>query len=330
MLKVLIIGLGSIGMRHLRLLSEIDNFDVICFRSGKRKYLPDFHEKYGIEIFESLDRAIDEKPDFAIIANPTALHLETALSLAYAEVPFLIEKPVADRMEGLNELKKVVLGKNLPVMVGFQLRHHPDYKHLVRVVNSGAIGIPLYLHGCVGQYLPDWHPQDDYRQSYSAKKELGGGVILDLCHEIDIANSIFGKVVSVSCVSGKYSDLEIETEDMADIIMEHRNNRISHLHLNYLERGYEWRTRVMGTLGSVIWDYGRGYVEIKRKDGTKTRWTDADCLDRDWLFRTQLKQWLEVLEGKTKSEVDLETGIEVTQVALAARRSSNQKKQIRL
>ena len=327
-MKTLIIGLGSIGRRHLRVLTEIAKIEIVCLRSGKGASLMEPDQNCGNKTFKSLDQAIHERPDFAIIANPTGLHVETALALARAGIPFLIEKPVSDRPDGLDLLQKIVLEKNLPVMVGFQLRHHPGYKQLMQLINSGEIGRPLSLQGYVGQYLPDWRPDSNYRQSYSAKKDLGGGVILDLCHEIDIALSVLGPVNRVSCICDHYSDLEIETEDIADITTEHGNKTLSHIHLNYLERGYEWFTRVMGASGTVIWDYGRGHVEIIRKDGTKKCWKDPVDFDRDFLFRAQLKQWVDVLNGRATPEVNLEDGIDVTRIALAAKRSSIEKRHI--
>lgn len=329
-MKVLFIGLGSIGKRHLRLLNETRSVENICWRSGKGRYANAFDAKYNIKVFKDLGQAIQEKPDFAIIANPTALHVETAIAIAKADIPFLIEKPVSDRLEGIEALKKIVQDKNLPVMVGFQMRHHPGYKELIKLINSGEIGQPLNLQGYVGQYLPDWRPDTDYKESYSARKNLGGGVILDLCHEIDIAISILGQVSKVSCFCGHYSDLEIETEDMADITLEHQDRRLSHIHLNYLERNYEWVTRVMGTSGTIVWDYGRGYVEIIRIDGTSKHWKDPVGFERDWLFRDQIKQWLKVLDGRATPVVDLDAGIVVTQVALAAKRSSYEKRHIEL
>lgn len=303
---------------------------ILCCRSGKGHVAEGLDDKYGIKIFNKLDQAIDETPDFAIISNPTGLHVKTALALANAGIPFLMEKPVSDRLDELDRLQKTVSAKDLPVAVGFQLRHHPGYKQLLQLIDAGEIGRPLNLQGYVGQYLPGWRPSDDYRQSYSARKELGGGVILDLCHEIDIATSILGEVAKVSCVCGHYSDLEIETEDTAEITMEHRGKRVSHLHLNYLERNYEWVTRVMGTLGTVIWDYGRGYVEIFRRDGKTQRWNDPDGFERDWLFRDQLRRWLDVLKGKATPAVSLEAGIDVTQICVAAKRSSLEKRHIEL
>ncbi len=329
-MKALFIGLGSIGKRHLRILNQIKSVENICWRSSKGRRSGDLERKYGIKTFKDLERALEEKPNFAIISNPTSLHVETALSIARADIPFLIEKPVSDRLEGIETLKKVVDEKNLPVLVGFQLRHHPGYKKLLQLISSGEIGQPLSLQGYVGQYLPDWHPDDDYRLSYSAKKDLGGGVILDLCHEIDIAISILGDVFKVSCFCDHFSDLEIETEDMADIILEHQGRKLSHMHLNYIERNYEWVTRVMGTLGTAIWNYGRGYVKIIRPDSTSNCWNDPDGFERDWLFLDQMKHWLEVVDGKTIPAVNLDAGIAVTRIALAAKRSSEKKRHIEL
>lgn len=329
-MKALLIGLGWIGRRHLRILKEMLPIKIYCHRSGKGPAPTAPSNDSEVEHIYSIEESIAKKPDFGIISSPTALHLETALILARAGIPFLIEKPVSDRLDGLDTLQNIVQEKNLPVMVGFQLRHHPGYKQLIQSINSGEIGQPLSLQGYVGQYLPDWHPDAEYRKSYSARKELGGGVILDLCHEIDIATSILGDVRKVSCMCGHYSDLEIETEDMADITMEHENRAISHIHLNYIERGYEWVTRITGALGTIIWDYGRGYVEVRRSDGTSERWNDPDGFKRDWLFRDQLINWLKVLDGKDTPEVDLADGINVTRIALAAKRSSEQSRHIEL
>ena len=324
------VGLGSIGNRHIRVLENMIPVKIDCYRSGKGTAHKMSSGQPEIEHSHNMDECIGKKPDFGIIANPTVFHLETALKFAHAGIPFLIEKPVSDRYEGLQSLQKIVLEREIPVLVGFQMRYHPGFRRLSAIIDSGEIGRPLSLQGYVGQYLPDWQPKEDYRKKYSARKDLGGGVILDLCHEIDIAMAIMGEVVRVSCICDHYSDLEIETEDMADISMEHKNRGISHIHLNYLERGYEWVTRVMGTNGTATWDCGRGYVEIVRSDGTSERWNDPHGFERDWLFRDQLINWLKVLDGKDTPEIDLVDGINVTRVALAAKRSSEQSRHIEL
>ena len=207
-------------------------------------------------------------------------------------------------------------------MVGFQLRHHPGYKKMLRLIDDNEIGRIVHLQGYVGQFLPNWRPGKDYRDCYSAKKIYGGGVILDLCHELDIILSVAGNVESINCCCGKYSDLEIATEDVAEISMIHEKKAMSHIHLNYLEPGYKWSTRIIGTLGSINWDMGNGFVEIIKYDGTIKRWDDPNGFDRDWLFIKQMNQWLEVLKGKEEPVADLETGIKVMRLCIDAKRSA--------
>jgi len=209
-------------------------------------------------------------------------------------------------------------------MVGFQLRFHPGYRRLMEIIRSGRIGRVLHLHGYVGQYLPDWRPGRDYRTGYSAQRSLGGGVVLDLCHEIDLALSIQGTVDRVACLAGRFSDLAIDTEDMADLVLRHQDRALSVIHLNYLERVYVWTTRVTGELGSAVWDYGQGFLELQLADGTRERWENPAGFDRDTLFREQMRRWLEVLDGQAAPEVDLRQGIYVTRVALAARAAAEE------
>ena len=153
-------------------------------------------------------------------------------------------------------------------------------------------------------------------------------MILDLCHEIDIAISLMGPVEKVSCLCGRTSNLEIDTEDLADITLIHRDGGQSNIHLNYLERNYEWTTRITGEKGSIIWDYGRGYVELLLPNHDPKRWDNPIGFERDSLFRAQFKRWLSVLNQKTRETVSLEEGIEVTRISILAKQSSEEKRSI--
>lgn len=325
-MKVLFIGLGSIGKRHLRLLKELGSVEIIAYRSGTGER----NQDKEIKNFADLNKAINDKPDFAIIANPTSMHVDVALELAKAGIPFLIEKPVSDRIANLPILEKTVKERNLPAMVGYQLRFHPGYQKLREIIQSGKIGNPLILHGYAGQYLPEWRPDTDYRQSYSAKEELGGGVILDLSHEIDLAVSLMGTPISVACLAGRCSQLDIETEDFANLQLRHEDDRYSFIHLNYLERSYTWWTRVTGIEGSVLWDYSKGWVQIETAKGTREQWKVPDPSERDILYLEQLKYFLDVLSNKARPLVDLSEGITITKIAVAAKKSAQEQKSISL
>lgn len=329
-MKALIVGLGSIGTRHLRILTELLDVQIFGIRRTQTTTESFPEDRTNFRFFDSLKEAVDAKPDFAVVSNPTCLHVETALILAEAGIPFLIEKPISDRLSGMEDLLRLVTARHVPTMVGFQLRFHPNYVKMIEIINSGLIGRLLHMHGYVGQYLPEWRPERDYRSCYSARRVQGGGVILDLCHEIDLALSILGRVDSISCMAGRFSDLEIDTEDMADIVMRHHERKLSMIHLNYLERSYVWQTRVVGENGSIIWDYAQGYLELHLSDGTRERWENPPGFERDDIFRDQMRCWLDVLEGKAIPKVDLDQGIYVTKVALAAKTSAAEMRHITL
>jgi predicted dehydrogenase len=328
-MKALVVGLGSIGRRHIRCLRNIANAEIIALDIKPLSREDEFVNQFGIQQVENLSAAIAMSPAFAIIATPTAYHLETAQLLAEKGIPFFIEKPVSHSMTGLERLQKTIDEKHLSVLVGFQMRHHPGYQTIMQWISEGRIGEPLCCHGYVGQYLPDWRPGIDYRTNYSARPEMGGGVILDLCHQIDITLSIMGKAVSVSSMCNKISDLEIESEDVANILLEHQDNMgISHIHLNYLERTYEWYTRISGTEGTIIWDYGKGTAFFQRYDKSKIEYQVPKDYNRDVLYINQMQHWLNVVNGTNEPVVPFSQGVAVTAVAVAAKESSRRKRHV--
>ncbi|MGA1866934.1 MAG: Gfo/Idh/MocA family protein [bacterium] len=325
-MKALIVGLGSIGKRHARLLKELMPISIAALDT--RSISCDaFVDKYNISELNSRDHAVSWKPDFAIIANPSAFHADTALWLAKENIPFLIEKPVSTICEGLDILKQVVEKRNLPVMVGFQLRFHPGLVAVQQWINKGELGDILHCLAFVGQYLPNWRPSVDYRNIYSAHRKEGGGVIFDLCHQIDLNLMIMGPCTNVATMKGhSNAELEIDSEDVADILLEHRVGIFSNIHLNYLERNYIWTMHITGTKGSAIWDYGLGVSTLHRSDGTKEEYRLAENFERDHMFSAQLKTWLCVLDGAMLPPVSLRQGIEITQIACACHESYKRKR----
>jgi predicted dehydrogenase len=330
-LNVLIIGLGSIGKRHIRCLRSIVDAKIIALRGRSSRGEDDFVRQFDIVEVEDFQSAWRHDLDFAIIATPTSLHLDLALKIAEAGIPFFLEKPVSHSWEGIDRLQRIVDEKNIPVLVGFQMRHHPGYQNMMKWIAEGRIGKPLCCHGFVGQYLPDWRPGTDYRKSYSATVAMGGGVINDLSHQIDISLSVMGQAETVSGMCGRISDLEIESEDIANILIGHRKGSgFSHIHLNYLERTYEWYTRITGTEGSIIWDYGKGTAHCLRYDRKNVDYRIPGDFNRDTLFTDQMRHWLDVVAGKSEPVVPLSRGIETTAVALAAKASSKEERHITL
>ena len=186
-MKVLMVGLGGIGQRHLRNLRTLlgNEVDIIAYRVRRlsRVITPtlqvdtdrDVEQVYGVRVFGELEAALAEKPDIAFICNPSSLHVPVALACVRAGCDLFIEKPLSGDMEGLPELQELVEGSSRVVMVGYQLRFHPCFLRLQEIVRSGVLGNLLAVRAAVGEYLPGWHRYEDYRQGLCRAGGLGRG-----------------------------------------------------------------------------------------------------------------------------------------------------------
>lgn len=320
MKRALIVGLGSIGMRHLRILQSIESMEIVALRSLREGSSFPAHVGGGVREAYSFAEAISPRPDFAIVATPTSAHLEVCELLAAERVPFLLEKPVSDSLEPARRLARNVEKSGVPVLVGYQLRHHPGFEMTQKMISNGEIGRALHCLGYVGQYLPDWRPGTDYTKNYSAIRSMGGGVVLDLSHEIDLVRSLMGPVTTVSCRSGRVSDLSIDTEDFADILLGHGAAN-SNVHLNCLERSLVWHTHICGEQGSIIWDYGNDFVLLKTPNRPETRWAAPRDFDRNALFKKQMQHFMDVVFGGIPPRVSLRDSIDTLEISLAAMKS---------
>ena len=259
-MRFLICGLGSIGRRHVQNLLHLGQNDLILYRTHKG-LMPD--EEFNMfKVETELEKALDHKPDAAIISNPTALHLNVAIPAVKNGCHVLIEKPISHSMQRIKDLVEVVEKTSRKVLVGFQFRFHPSLKYIKKVIEDDVIGKPLYAHAHWGEYLPVWHPWEDYRRGYSARNDLGGGVVLTLCHPIDYLVWLLGDVLSVQANVGKSSNLEIEVEDHAEAILHFDNGVVGSLHINYFQQPKQQILKIIGTKGTIDWDNEDGTVRV--------------------------------------------------------------------
>jgi predicted dehydrogenase len=320
--RVLIVGCGSIGQRHLaNLRSLVPDVEIVAWHQ-RGLHAAALAARFGLRAVGSLAEGLAARPDFAIVSNPTALHVPVALEAARAGVPLFVEKPLSDRRDGVDELVRTVADKGLPSLTAFNLRFHPGLRQLRSLLTEGRIGRLLGLRAEVGQYLPDWHPDEDYRRGYSARVELGGGVVLDLIHELDYAVWLAGPVRDVMAMTGKLSDLEIETEDLAEIVLRFEGGAIGSVHLDYVQRLPIRGCRLLGSEGVLTWDYFAD--EVRLHDVGSGRWTTfrQDGFERNDMYRAELAHFLDCLAGRAQPVVDLAAGAAVLDLALAARRSA--------
>ena len=190
-MKVVVIGYGSIGKRHVNNLLSLHGLEVIV--CTKRKDT-DFLKKKGCKVFSSFERCLMEKPDIAVIANVTSLHIETAIKLANARCHLFIEKPLSNSMRGVRTLLEQVKKKRLVTLMGCNLRFHDCIRKIKEIISNNEIGRIVSVRVENGSYLPNWHPYEDYRHGYAAREDLGGGVVLTCIHEIDYLYWFFGDV----------------------------------------------------------------------------------------------------------------------------------------
>ncbi|MEE4195740.1 MAG: Gfo/Idh/MocA family oxidoreductase [Anaerolineae bacterium] len=313
-MKFLIAGFGSIGRRHFRNLKALGQNDIVLLRSNRSTL--DTDEIKGVPIENTIEAALAHKPDGVVIANPTALHLDVAIPAAKAGVHILMEKPVSDSLERVDELKNALDESDAQLMVGFQFRFHPGLQKARALLDEGAIGRVLFARAHWGEYLPDWHPWEDYRESYAARKDLGGGVVRTLSHPIDYMRWLLGEVDSVKATTGHFSELELTgVEDMAEMQFRHTNGAISTIHVNYFQRPPKHDLEIIGTKGTIRWDNADGLCRwwTEEQDEWQTELLPAD-FDRNDLFLAETAHFLSLIEGKTTSTCTLHDGLRVQEI----------------
>ena len=235
-MNILFMGLGSIGQRHLRNIRYLRKESKLSAyrRVGNREAIQegavslsrqDFLEAHDVTSTDDLELALESKPDAVIISSPTSLHVSDAMLPLQRGIPTFIEKPISNSFDQARKLEVLCEEQPVTTMVGFQLRFHPLLQELKNRIEAKELGSLCFVEACVGQFLPEWHPYEDYRLSYAARSELGGGVILTLIHEIDYLVWLFGMPKTVYAITGTDTRLTTDTEDIASSLLEYRINK---------------------------------------------------------------------------------------------------------
>ncbi len=335
-MRVLVVGLGGIGQRHLRNLrvllgpeAELSAFRVrglnLTF-TDQLEIEPDTEvgAKYGVQVFQDLADALATKPEIAFICNPTSLHIPVALRLAQEGCHLFIEKPVSHSLEGIEELLAILKIKGLVSMVGYQLRFHPLLLKLREWINDYRLGRIVAVRAEVGEYLPGWHRYEDYRQMYASRADLGGGVVLSQIHEIDYLGWLFGWPHRVFAVGGHLSRLEVDVEDTASLILETTVEGRSipiHLHMDYVQRPPSRTCQVIGDAGKAVMDLRASTATLYDDCGNTLETVSRSGFPRNQLFLDEVSCFLDCVSRRTPSPCNLREGLRSLKVALAAKAS---------
>jgi predicted dehydrogenase len=335
-MKILIMGLGGIGQRHLRNLRKLRGNDLEIMAYDPRPNLPvltdqlkveegaSLEKKYDLRIFPDIEQALAQKPQAAFVCNPTSLHVPAAIRAARAGCALFIEKPLSHNLEQVDELIDLVETHSLVAAIGYQMRFHPCLQRLHELVQEKKVGRILSVRADVGEYLPGWHTYEDYRQGYAARQDLGGGVILSQIHEFDYLYWLLGMPRCVFALGGHLSNLEVDVEDTADILMECVMNGhpipIS-LHQDYLQNPPKRSCEIIGDAGKILVDIRALTVDVFDGQGKSLETSSYKDFQRNQLFLDELNCFLDGMQGKKAPLVTLRDGAQSLRMALAAKES---------
>lgn len=302
--NIAFVGMGSIGKRHLSnvcqlITSKGDSYSIDLYRSSMSRKLP----KEVTALVENqylCNEHVQKKYDMVFITNPTSMHLDTAIKfLPYAKA-FFIEKPVFSD----GEVDAVAIAKldEIPSYVACPLRYNPVLQYVKQNIDLSKV---ISVRAISSSYLPDWRPGQDYRHTYSAHEDLGGGVDIDLIHEWDYLTWIFGMPTQCYGVAGKYSDLEIDSNDTALYVA--KNDRLTfELHLDYFGRKTQRTLDIFTQDDTIQCDIVAGTVTYM-KEGKTIRFNS----DRNAYQMAEIKHFFDIVEGRTENDSNVKHGMKV-------------------
>ena len=327
MTKVLVAGYGSIGRRHVDNFLELKDIQLIVYT--KRNDLQ-LLKKKGVKVSNSLAECLKENPNIGVITNETSLHIPIAIKLAKEGLDLFLEKPLSNSLKDVEKLRAIVKKNKLITQMGCNLRFHPCIKKIKSLIDQQKIGKIISAQVQNYGYLPDH--AEDYRNSYAARKDLGGGVILTQIHEIDYMYWFFQEVENVVSIVGKFSELDVTAEDYVSSLLKFKNKIIGELHMDCFQRPDFKSCKIRGTKGEIYWDSNNNCVNIYNMN--KKRWEIkfdngfSNNLDTYSTYVEELKHFLKCVKHRKETVNDLEQGISTLKIALAIKKASKLMKSV--
>lgn len=308
-MNALVLGCGSIGKRHIQNLVKFDKVKrVFVYTKSKDCFNALDNSSGKIELLKSINAII---PDFALICNETHKHLGNAISLAKRGINIFVEKPLSRSLNNILELKRIVERKKIKFAVGYNLRFLGAIKFVRERLVAKDIGDLYFARIEVGQYLPDWRKSVDYRKSYSARRKKGGGVQLDLSHEIDYMRYFFGDPVAWKVIKTRVSGLEIDSDDIFEGVYRYRNNFICSVHMDYLQAQKKRQIRIVGSQGVITCDLVKMEIRIEKRGKKVCVINDKKYFDINNTYSDELKDFIAAIKFGSRPRCGIEDGIKV-------------------
>ncbi len=331
-MRLLIVGFGSIARRHLRQLKAIDPaFEVAVLRQKTSSAdLGEFQPLVN-RVFLNEAEAMDWQPKAVLVTNPSPFHMPTAINFARIGSHLFVEKPLSDDDDGLDELQQIVMEKKLVLQVGYVLRFMKPFLAIKDFIDAGRMGRIFSLRAAVGQTLKAWRTGKDHRRSVSALAELGGGVVLELSHELDYALWFLGGASRVQALTATVGDLGVAVEDIAEIQLGFKSGAVGNIHLDMFDHARNRYCRIVGEKGTLVWSLEDDY-KVRFFDVATQQWSLIwdGVFNYEDMFKAQMEHFFACVSAGRIPCVSMTEGRRVLELALAVKRSASQRREVLL
>lgn len=319
-IRILIIGCGSIGKRHIRNLINSGYKNLSACRTSSAN-IKEIEEAFGIRCFSDINKAFAAGPEITFVCTPTSRHMPYVTKALKSGSHVFVEKPISHNLKGITAAVKLSRKLKKIIFVGYQWRFHPIIRRLKKEIDHGDLGRVLSFHIFMGNYLPNWHPYEDYRAGYAGKKSLGGGPILTLSHEIDYAQFLFGQAEKTAAFAGHMSRLEIDTEDTADLAVKFKNGVSGTIHLDYVSDPVRQGGNIILENGAINWDLRKNFIKIRKNTRKKERVISFRGFDINKMYIDEVKAFLKFIQTGKYENRNLLESVHSLKIALAALKS---------
>lgn len=327
--RFLIVGCGSIGERHLRVFREATRWEIAAC-DPRVDRLEHVQGTYGVqEVYRDLADADLRSFHAAAICTPTHLHLPCATQAVEAGCHLFLEKPISTSLAGVDTLLAQAKERGVVLQVGYVMRSHPGLRLVREWLDKGEAGEIVAGRVKVGYHVPDYRP--DYRDTYWARSETGGGCLLDATHQLDYIQWLLDAPTQVSCFAEHLGtwDVDRDVEDTAVILLRFPSGALVDLHLNHLQRNYTHELELVGRAGTIVWSYHDNQASLYR--ASQREWERHDfVLERDDLYREQAYSFLAAVTRGAPPRVTGEDGLRALRLALAALQAARTNAVVRL
>lgn len=324
MKKVAVIGLGNIAKRHRHNLKLLfPKIELLVMSASGRIPEEDISDCDGTAT--SIEELIQAQVELVIVASPAPFHAQHSIPFIEAGIPALIEKPVTTSVEDAKAINRAIELHQTPVSIGYCLRYLPSAQKLKLLLESGRIGTLYNANIEIGQYLPDWRPNKNYRDSVSAQKILGGGALYELSHELDYAQWLLGPLNVKHAILRTSEELALDVEDMADIIALTESGAVATIHLDFLQRKAHRQCSFVGSEGRIDWDLLLNQLTLTTSTETSVLYNDSRW-DKNQMYLTMIEDFIQMIEKKKHTCIKFTDAIrtvslidEIKQQAIAKR-----------